>query len=193
MAAPGRRSRWHVLLATPLLALVACTSGSAGTAAPGDTTGSTLTPTTQPSTDDSSDTTWNGLQAPLGHAATFNSGLTVTVAAPVRVKPSASMVGADPKQVNLSVAVTVTNGAGVPFDVIHLSAIATTGDAADECGKIRDAKSGLGAQLPATLAPGKRTTFRIGYSCPGQAGQALVVEVTPEAGFSGAQFTGSLP
>ena len=195
MAARERGPRWHVLLATPLLLLVGCTGGSAGTTAPGGSGGPTGSPTSssQPSTDDSSDTTWNGLQAPLGQAATFDSGLTVTVAAPVRVKPSPSMVGADPHQVNLSVAVTVTNGETGPFDVAHLSATATTGDAGDQCGPIRDAKSGLGAQVPATLAPGKRATFRIGYSCPGQAGQALVVEVTPEAGFAGAQFTGSLP
>jgi hypothetical protein len=174
-------------MAAPLLVLVGCTSTSSGTPEPSSPTQSA------PAADDSSDTTWNGLSAPLGQAATFDSGLVVRVAAPVRVQASSTMVGADPRQINLSFVVTVSNGQGRAFDAAQLTASATTGTAGASCATIRDKAGGLWTPKPASIAAGSTGKVTIGYSCPGQAGQALVVQITPQPGFASAQFTGTLP
>jgi len=182
-----RGPRWQPLMVAPLLVLVGCTSGSGGTPQPSSSTPSA------PAADDSSDTTWNGLSAALGQAATFDSGLTVLVAAPALVKASSTTVGADPRQVNVSLVVTVTNGQSQAFDAAHLTASATAGSAGATCATIHDHAAGLWTPKPASIAAGSTGRVTIAYSCAGQPGQPLVVQVTPQAGFASAQFTGSLP
>jgi hypothetical protein len=177
------------------LALTACTGG-VGDRSPGAVAGSPTQPS-RPATapagaSDGSDTTWNGLAGPLGRTLTFDSGLAVRVAPPVRW-PGASSGTGDPGRTMFTVAVTVANGQSTPFDATGLTADATVGATGTPCTKAQDGTRALWRPVPASVPAGGTGRLTLGYSCPGGSGQTLLVEVAPEAGFAGAQFTGSLP
>lgn len=174
-----------------LLAIAGCTSsGPAGTAAPSQPGGQAG----QSGQSDDSDTTWNGLSATLGQTATFDSGLAVLVAAPREWRPHSTATGVDPHGRTVSLAVTLTNGQAQAFDATGLTADAFVGTGSGTpCTKVRDRAAGVWSATPTSIAAGGSGRLVLGYSCPGTSGQALVVDVTPQAGFASAQFSGTLP
>jgi hypothetical protein len=184
-------------LALTGLGLVAMVlAGCTATASPGATAppSSSSTDSVQAGQSDDPDTTWNGLSAPLGQTATFDSGLAVLVAAPTRWRPHLTATGVDPHGTTVSMAVTLTNGQTQAFDATGLTADAFVGTGASTpCTKVQDRVAGVWSVRPTSIGAGGSGRLVLGYSCPGPSGMPLVVDVTPQVGFASAQFSGTLP
>ena len=149
------------------------TEGNGGVAATG-----ILTPGSPTATADGSDL------ATFGATYSWDDGLDVTVAPPTPFTPS-EFAAAEPAAAYVSLAVTIANRTGQPYDPTIFFVTMQSGDR--EADQVFDAANGFEGTPTTAILDGRDATFTVGFGV--QDPNDLVLQVTPGLDYSPAYFT----
>lgn len=127
--------------------------------------------TSETKTDDKAEDASNGVLA-FGSTATFDGGLSMSVAAPVEFTPSDYAAGTG-TGTPMAFEVTLTNGTDAPFDPTLFYMTVSSGGT--EASKIYDGE--IDSTPTTSILPGAATTFKVAFDITDAA--AIVAEVNP--------------
>lgn len=181
------------LAAVAVLALAGCggISGTqstvkTGTNRPAET--STTTPVIVPETTDAPTADYeptidSNEPITFGGTKTYTDGLSITVSAPVRFKPSSESAIMEPAKAYVKFTVTLVNGTGKMFDPSMVSA--TVQSANIEGSNVFD--SNVGGSPSTKLLKGREVKYVVAFGVDDP--KDIVMEITPGFDYESAMFT----